>query len=233
MTERPAPGPLPDLFSSLPDPLAGELDTDRPWDLLGGPLDRALGDLPEHSFAVAVPPEVSLVGDRIVIAAGVRLHPNVVIQGPAYIGPGSEIRPGAFVRGGVWIEEGCVVGANTEVKRAIFCAGARAPHLNYVGDSILGAEANLGAGTILSNFRHDGREIEIPHGEARLATGRRKLGALLGDGSLTGCNCVLHPGVILGRGSQLYPGVSLRPGVLPARSLVKLRQRLETLSLDG
>ncbi|HEY4592200.1 MAG TPA: UDP-N-acetylglucosamine diphosphorylase, partial [Thermoanaerobaculia bacterium] len=107
----------------------------------------------------------------------------------------------------------------------------KAPHLNYVGDSILGADVNLGAGTILSNFRHDGEKIHIPTGGARLDTGRRKLGAILGDGVLTGCNCVLHPGCIVGRGTQIYPGVQLRSGIYPAGSLVKLKQDLEIVSL--
>lgn len=120
-----------------------------------------------------------------------------------------------------------MVGTNTEVKRAVFLPGAKAPHQNYVGDSILGAGVNLGAGTILSNFRHDGLEVAISVGSERLPTGRRKLGAILGDGVLTGCNAVLHPGVVVGRGSQIYPGVQLRSGLYPADCIVKLRQQLE------
>jgi bifunctional N-acetylglucosamine-1-phosphate-uridyltransferase/glucosamine-1-phosphate-acetyltransferase GlmU-like protein len=119
-----------------------------------------------------------------------------------------------------------VVGASTEIKRSILLDGAKAPHLAYVGDSILGAGVNLGAGTVLSNFRQDGLEISIPLGESRIASGRRKLGGILGDGVKTGCNAVLHPGVILGRDSEVYPGVQLRSGIYPARTLVKLRQEL-------
>ena len=133
----------------------------------------------------------------------------------------------------MWIGDGCVVGASTEVKRSILLDGARAPHLNYVGDSILGAGVNLGAGTILSNFRHDGREIRIPRGGERLGTGRHKLGAVLGDGVLTGCNCVLHPGTIVGRLTQIYPGVQLRPGAYPEASVVKLRQQIEVVDLGA
>ena len=146
------------------------------------------------------------------------------------IGEDCEIRPGALLRGGVWLENGCVVGANTEVKHAIFLAGAAAPHLNYVGDSILGARVNLGAGTILSNFRHDGADITIGTGgisDSAIPTGRRKLGAILGDRVLTGCNCVLHPGCLVSAGTQLYPGVQLRSGIHPANSIIKLRQELE------
>src|SRR4029077_8426096 len=127
----------------------------------------------------------------------------------------------AYLRGGVWIGDRCVVGTNTEVKRAILLPHAKAPHLNYVGDSILGADVNLGAGTILSNFRHDGSEVRIGAGRP---TGRRKLGAILGDGVLTGCNCVLHPGVLVGRGTQIYPGVQLRSGIYPEKSIVKPRE---------
>ena len=101
-------------------------------------------------------PDVHLAGDRIVICPGARIHPTAVIEGPVYIGRDAEIRPGAYLRGGVWIGERCIVGTNTEIKRAILLPHAKAPHLNYVGDSILGADVNLGAGTILSNFRHDG-----------------------------------------------------------------------------
>jgi bifunctional UDP-N-acetylglucosamine pyrophosphorylase / glucosamine-1-phosphate N-acetyltransferase len=157
----------------------------------------------------------------------------VVIEGPVWIGRDVEIRPGAYLRGGVYLGDGAVVGANTEVKRAIFLPGAKAPHLNYVGDSILGAGVNLGAGTILSNFRHDGREVTLKVGGRSLGTGRRKLGAVLGDEVSTGCNCVLHPGVIVGRGTRLYPGVQLRAGVYPADSLVKLRQELDVVPLDA
>ncbi|HEX7183364.1 MAG TPA: UDP-N-acetylglucosamine diphosphorylase, partial [Thermoanaerobaculia bacterium] len=97
------------------------------------------------------------------------------------------------------------------------------------GDSILGRDVNLGAGTILSNFRHDGREVRIAAGGHSIGTGRRKLCAVLGDGVVTGCNCVLHPGVVVGQGTQLYPGVQLRSGIYPERSIVKLRQELEVV----
>jgi len=234
---------LPALFDALPEPFAASFDPDAPWALLGEPLDAVLAALPSAAIAVRLLPEVHLSGDRIAIGRGARIHPGVVLEGPLFVGEDVEIRPGAYVRGGVWIGDGCVVGASTEIKRAILLPGARAPHLNYVGDSILGAGVNLGAGTILSNFRHDGREVHIgsagaPRGtavaaaagaadRAAIPSGRRKLGAVLGDGVLTGCNCVLHPGVVVGRETQLYPGVQLRSGIYPERSVVKLRQDLE------
>lgn len=221
---------LPTLFAHLPDPFAERYDPAAPWALLGAALDEILAGLPSSDIQTGLSPEVYLSGDRIVICPGTRIHPGATIVGPVWIGRDVEIRPGAFIRGGAWIGDGCVVGANTEIKRAILLPGAKAPHLNYVGDSILGEEANLGAGTILSNFRHDGREIRIPQNGTQIASGRRKLGAILGDAVLTGCNAVLHPGVVVGRGTQIYPGVQLRSGVYPAESLVKLKQDLEVVA---
>ncbi|HVT60449.1 MAG TPA: hypothetical protein VHR45_18900 [Thermoanaerobaculia bacterium] len=256
----PDPGPegLPPLFAGLPDVFAGFFSPAAPWMLLGEALDAVLAALPSDDIQVRLLPEVHLAGDRIAIGRGCRIHPGVVIEGPIAIGRDVEIRPGAYLRGGVWIGDGCVVGASTEIKRAILLAGAKAPHLNYVGDSILGQGVNLGAGTILSNFRHDGREVRIPAGVAgrrvsggsrepgsggdagergrypqsppAIASGRRKLGAVLGDGVQTGCNCVLHPGVVVGRDTQIYPGVQLRPGIYPAGSLIKLRQEIEIVA---
>jgi NDP-sugar pyrophosphorylase family protein len=221
---------IPELFAQLPDPFAGRFNPAAPWELLDEPLDQILAGLPSSDIQGQLSPEVHLSGDRIVICPGARIHPTAVIEGPIYIGRDVEIRPGAYLRGGIWIGDRCVVGANTEIKRAILLPHAKAPHLNYVGDSILGADVNLGAGTILSNFRHDGGRIRIPHDGQRIDTGRRKLGAILGDGVLTGCNSVLHPGTVVGRGTQIYPGVQLRPGFYPARSIVKLKQELEIAS---
>ncbi len=223
---------IPPLFAELPGVFAERFDARAPWKLLGEPLDEVLAGLPSSDLRGQLSPEVHLVGDRIVICAGVRIHPNVVIEGPVFIGPETEIRPGAYIRGGVWIGESCVVGANTEIKRAILLRHAKAPHLNYVGDSILGADVNLGAGTILSNFRHDGETIRIPANGRRIDTGQRKLGAILGDGVLTGCNSVLHPGVVVGRGTQIYPGVQLRPGIYAEKSVVKLKQEIEVVPLS-
>lgn len=220
---------LPELFEELPEPFAASYDPAAPWNLLGEALDAALRALPSSDIQIALSPEVHLSGDRIAIGAGTRIHPTAVIEGPVYIGKDVEIRPGAYIRGGAWIGDGCVVGANTEIKCAILLPHAKAPHLNYVGDSILGSGVNLGAGTILSNFRHDGSEIRIGR---TLRSGRRKLGAVLGDGVLTGCNSVLHPGVVVGRGTQIYPGVQLRSGIYPEKSIVKLRQEIEIVPAE-
>ena len=222
---------IPELFSTLPEAFAAQLDPDAPWALLGEPLDAVLDDLPSDGIEARLSPDVHLAGDRIVIGRGTVVQPGALLEGPLFIGSGALIRTGAYVRGGAWIGDGAVVGANTEVKRSILMAGAKAPHLAYVGDSVLGAGVNLGAGTVLSNFRHDGAEISIPVdgeslGTGSLATGRRKLGAILGDGVKTGCNAVLSPGVVVGARTQTYAGVVLRPGIYAADSIVKLRQQL-------
>ena len=221
---------LPDLWSELPAGLAQAWDPQAPWALLGAPLDAFLAELPSQAIESALSPDVHLAGDRIVIGKGARIAPGVMLEGPLWLGEDVEIRTGAYVRGGCWIGDGCRIGANTEVKRSILLPEAKAPHLNYVGDSILGRDVNLGAGTVLSNFRHDGQEIVVVDGARRIPSGRRKLGALLGDGVKTGCNSVLFPGVIVGRDSEIYPLVALRSGIYPPRSIVKLKQEVEVVS---
>lgn len=223
----------PELWATLPPAFAAALDPQRPWDLLGDALAAVLAALPSQAIAIALDPRVHLSGDGIVIGGGTRIGPGVTLEGPLHIGNDCEIRPGAWLRAGCWIGDGCVVGANVEIKRSILLDGAHAPHLNYVGDSILGRDVNLGAGTVLSNFRHDGGEIAIPAGSRRIGTGRRKLGALLGDGVATGCNSVLNPGTIVGARTQLYTGVQLRSGSYPADSIIKLRQQLEIARRGG
>lgn len=233
MTAPTGPTSLPALFADLPEPFRPHWRPEAPWALLGEPLDDILTVLPDDAIEVPLSPDVHLSGAPVAIGRGSRIAPGATIEGPVWIGRDVEIRPGAYVRGGCWIGDGAVIGASTEVKRAILLPGAHAPHLNYVGDSILGRDVNLGAGTILSNFRHDGAEIVLRHGGERRPTGRRKLGGILGDGVLTGCNAVLHPGVVVGRNTQIYPGVQLRNGVYPADHVVKLRQEIELVGLEG
>ncbi len=220
--------PLPPLFEQLPEVFAVRYDAAAPWTLLGEPLDDLLGELPDERVEIPLSPDFHLLGHGIVIGRGSRILPGAVIEGPVWIGREVEIRPGAYIRGGCWIGDRAIVGTHTEVKRSVLLPGARAPHQNYVGDSVLGVGVNLGAGTILSNFRHDGREVHSRGlDESFLHTGRRKLGALLGDGVHTGCNCVLHPGVFVGRRTAIYPGAHLRAGSYPADSVIKLRQSIE------
>ena len=222
------PATLPPLFDELPEVFRLPYDGTAPWLLLGEPLEQALQSEGSNRIEIALPPDIHLLGAGFAIGKGTRIGAGAVLEGPLWIGRDVEIRPGAYLRGGVWVGDGCLIGANSEVKHAILLPGARAPHLNYVGDSILGRGVNLGAGTILSNFRHDGEPVRIPGaGQAGEATGRRKLGAVLGDGVKTGCNCVLHPGTLVGARTEIYPGVHLRAGVYPADSIIKLRQQTQ------
>jgi NDP-sugar pyrophosphorylase family protein len=149
----------------------------------------------------------------------VKIAPTAYIEGPAIIGANTEIRPGAYIRGTVIIGEKCVIGNSTELKNAVLCDGVQVPHYNYVGDSVLGDKAHLGAGAICSNFKGDGSNITV-RGDQNYATGLRKMGAILGDRADIGCGSVLNPGTVIGKGTRVYPLNSLR-GVYPEKSIVK------------
>lgn len=206
---------------------------DRPvWELLGRPLDALFAAFPGWQDPAALPPGVHHLGGPLAIAEGCTIEPGAVLSGPLIVGAGSTIRTGAYIRGGVVLGSRCIVGAHTEVKRAVFLDGARAPHQNYVGDSILGRDVNLGAGTILSNVKNVGREVTFQHGGETVRTGLRKFGAILGDGCRTGCNTVLNPGVLMGRGCVTYPNVALRSGLYAPGTLVKLRQEQRQIVLS-
>lgn len=155
----------------------------------------------------------------VAVGKGVVVEPGAYVKGPAWIGDGASIRQGAYLRGGVVVGEGCTVGHCTELKNAILLPGAAAPHFNYVGDSVLGRRVNLGAGTILSNVPLARGEVRVRCGRERVATGLSKFGAILGDGSQTGCNAVLNPGTVAGRDCRFYPGVSAA-GYFPAGAVV-------------
>lgn len=161
----------------------------------------------------------TLVDDNVLIGENVKIAPTSYIEGPVIIGANTEIRPGAYLRGNVIIGENCVIGNSTELKNCILCNSVQVPHYNYVGDSILGDKAHLGAGAICSNFKGDGSNVVV-HGEQDYITGLRKLGAILGDGADVGCGCVLNPGTVIGCGSRVYPLNSLR-GVYPERTIIK------------
>ena len=157
--------------------------------------------------------------DGVLMGSGATVAPTAVIIPPAVIGSGTEIRPGAYLRGNVIIGENCVVGNSTEIKNAILLDHVQVPHYNYVGDSILGNGAHLGAGAICSNLRSDKREVVI-HAEKDYPTGLQKLGGLVGDGAEVGCGCVLNPGTVIGKNTSVYPLTSLR-GCYPENSIVK------------
>lgn len=189
------------------DVLAGEC----PWEILADLSDliRAWGQTLSRDDYTEITPGVFLARD-------VRVSPTATIAGPCIVGAGSEIRSGAFLRGSTLIGRGCVIGNSTEVKNAILFDGVKAPHFNYIGDSILGFGAHLGAGAILSNMRCDGAPIVL-RTTPPISTKRRKLGSVIGDGCEIGCHAVLNPGTILGRGSIVYPLTSVR-GVHPEGS---------------
>jgi NDP-sugar pyrophosphorylase family protein len=144
---------------------------------------------------------------RIYIAEGAEVGPGVLLQGPAFIGPGSEVRHTAFVRGPVYVGRNCVVGHATEVKASCFFDDAKAGHLSYVGDSLLGRHCNLGAGTKLANVKFSRDEVSFRHPatQERIKSGQRKCGSILGDRAQTGCNAVLSPGTILCRDTAVVP----------------------------
>ena len=194
------------------------------WAALGARLSGYLESWSDWSINIDVPAGVHLLGDRIAIAPGCSIEPGAVIVGPAILEEGVQIRTGAYVRQNVLLAAGSLVGAHSEVKGSILLPGAKAPHQAYVGDSILGRDVNLGAGTICSNVKNVGREISFSAGGETYHTGLRKFGAILGDGCKTGCNTVLNPGVLMGPGSVTYTNASIRSGFFPAGTLIKVRQ---------
>jgi len=154
------------------------------------------------------------------IAKDAEVFGSAYIKGPCIIGHKTEVRQGAFIRGSALVGDGCVVGNSTELKNVILFDNVQVPHFNYVGDSILGYKAHMGAGAVTSNVKSDKTNVVIKDGETNLETGRRKLGAVLGDFVEVGCNSVLNPGTVIGRNTNIYPLSCLR-GVIPADSIYK------------
>ncbi len=218
-----------DLFdiSSVADPLKELLDVAAPWDILAR-IDDFLAGLEDQrpTLAGAVHPTAVLSGP-VYLAPGAVVGPHACIEGPAWLGEGAEVHHGAFLRGGVVLAPGAKVGHSSEVKRALLLEGAKAPHFNYVGDAVLGRNVNLGAGVKLANFKPGGKAVKV----AGQDTGLRKFSAALGDDVFVGCNAVLAPGTVVGPRSLIYSGVMLR-GVVPADTIVKLRQPLEYGGLE-
>lgn len=164
--------------------------------------------------------------DGIWIAKSAVVAPTAAIGAPVIIGENTQVRHGAYIRGSVLIGEGCVVGNSVELKNCILFDKVQVPHFNYVGDSILGYKAHLGAGAITSNVKGDRTLISIKNGDEIIETGRRKLGAILGDYAEVGCNVVVNPGTVIGQRTVVYPTASVR-GVIPSDSLVKAGKGVE------
>ncbi len=159
--------------------------------------------------------------DGVWIAKSAKVHSSCVINGPAIIGERCEVRPGAYIRGNVLVGNDCVLGNSCEFKNCVLLEHVQAPHFNYVGDSILGNDAHFGAGVIASNFRQDKSQITIKFAENEiLKTGLKKMGVIAGDGTEVGCQAVLNPGSLLGKGARVYPLTMTRVPV-PKDSILK------------
>ncbi len=176
---------------------------------------------------VTIHKSVVIEGD-VQIGKGTVIGPNVVIVGPAIIGENCEFRPGAFIRGNVLIGNNCVIGNSTEIKNVLIFNGAHIPHFSYIGDSLVGWKAHFGGGAATSNQKSDGSEIIVKHGDDSYSTGMTKLGAIIGDEVELGSNALLNPGTIIGKQTTIYPGSVIR-GVIPANSIVKVRQQQEII----
>ena len=146
--------------------------------------------------------------------------PSAFIGGPCIIGPETEVRHCAFIRGSALVGKKCVVGNSTELKNVILFDNVQVPHYNYVGDSILGYKAHMGAGAVTSNVKSDRSLVVAKNGEEQIPTGLKKFGAILGDHVEVGCNSVLNPGTVVGRNSNVYPTSCVR-GMVPANSIWK------------
>lgn len=171
---------------------------------------------------------VAFIGDNVFIGEGTVVEDGVMIKGPAIIGRNCEIRHNAYIRDNVIIGDNCTIGNSTELKNALLFNNAVAPHFNYIGDSILGYKAHIGAGVVLSNFKSLPGNIKVDLDGKPFDTGLRKFGALLGDLAEVGCNSVLNPGSIIGRGSVVYPGTNWR-GVLEANRVAKNKATVEVV----
>ena len=201
----------------LKETIAAELfgDAEYPWEVLPKIHDfiielgkRLPGGLYEEK------------GENIWIAKSAKVAPTACLNGPLIIDEDAEIRHCAFVRGNAIVGKGAVVGNSTELKNVILFNKVQVPHYNYVGDSILGYKSHMGAGSITSNVKSDKSLVVIRNGEERIETGRKKIGAILGDYVEVGCNSVLNPGTIIGRNSNVYP-VSCVRGVVPENRIWK------------
>lgn len=195
-------------------------DIDYPWEV----LERIesfiieLGNsLDEDKF--------NKVGDDIWIAKTAKVAPTAYIEGPTIIDDGAEIRHCAFIRGRVIVGKNAVVGNSTELKNSILFDSVEVPHFNYIGDSILGYRAHMGAGSVTSNIKSDRKNVEIKIFDKKIETGLIKVGAFLGDFVEVGCGAVLNPGSIIGRNSSIYPLSSVR-GYVEENSIYKSRNEI-------
>ena len=199
----------------------GELDARAIFDEVKYPWE-VLVEIKDFIFQYAknLPDDFERIEEFVWVGKGTTISKNVLIKGPAIIGYNCEIRHSAYIRENVIIGNDVVVGNSTEIKNSILFNKAQVPHYNYVGDSILGYKAHLGAGAITSNLKSDGTLVKVKHGTDIIETGLRKFGAIVSDFSEVGCNSVLNPGTIIGKDSIVYPLSSVR-GYIPEKSILK------------
>ena len=171
-------------------------------------------------YSGQLPDDYERIAEFVWVGKGTVIEKSVLIKGPAIIGRDCELRHSAFIRENVLIGDHAVVGNSTEIKNSILMTGAQAPHFNYVGDSILGYKAHIGAGVILSNLKSTAGTVRVKYNNETIETGLRKFGAILGDNAEVGCNSVLNPGTVIGKNSIVYPLSSVR-GVIPENSIYK------------
>ena len=197
----------------------------------GGLVARAGGAVLEGAAIVMA--GAYLFDDRVILGPGTVVEPGALLKGPTVIGRDSEVRQGAYVRGTCLVGDGCVIGHTTEVKGSIMLDGAKAGHFAYIGDSILGRTVNLGAGTKLANLKMVPGTVTVPVAAERRDTGRRKLGAVLGDRTEMGCNSVTSPGTLLGPGSLVSPTVTVPAGFYPSGTVVRAARGSITIRSSG
>ena len=188
---------------------------EQPWEALPG-IKELIPELGKTLDAG----EYEEIKDRVWVHRTAKIDGNVTIIGPAIIGKNSAVKHCAYIRENVIIGDDCTIGNSCEVKNAIIFDNTQVPHFNYVGDSILGYHAHMGAGSIVSNLKSDGSNVTVRQGDERFETHLRKFGAMIGDFVEIGCNSVLNPGTIVGRHTNIYPLSRVR-GLVPENSIYK------------
>lgn len=188
-----------------------------PWEVL-----PKIGEFIKKLGSTLSEEEYEKRGENVWVAKSAKVAPTAFINGPAIIGKEAEVRHCAFIRGNALVGEGAVVGNSTELKNVVLFNKVQVPHYNYVGDSILGYKAHMGAGSITSNVKSDKKLVVVKDGKERIETGLKKLGAMIGDEVEVGCGSILNPGSVIGPRTNIYPLSSVRE-VVPADSIYKKR----------
>ena len=192
--------------------------SEYPWEIIGK-ISVLAKRLVENGI-----PGFTEIKPGVLVGENVKIYETATIEPPAVIGKNSVVRPGAFIRGNVITGDGCVIGNSSELKNCVLLNGVQAPHYNYIGDSVLGNKAHMGAGSICSNLKADKSEVVV-RGEKIYKTGLKKFGAVLSDGADIGCGSVLNPGTIIGKHTNVYPLVSVR-GTVDGKRIVKTADKI-------